>query len=195
MAVAFLRKNSREFNERYTGTYGVLQHKDKKLVVLVDAVAHGVCQLSDKHGITYKVNMVEDSPEAVFHFLLPKTGWVNTAVGPLRVARVPARQFKFGVCSNNTTINDVNGVPVAVNHQNVEALFLTDGVKPSTGARALSSFFAVGKDGIVFGGDTAVGVLSLPNNRFTFYNEETQSLLKQELMDTFRRNKMEVQIV
>lgn len=190
----FMATNAGDFRQRYEGTYGWYIAKDKRVLVSILAVGEGVLQFIDRNSIKYTLN--RDSTEDIgFSFLAPKMQWHNTKdFGPVLVQRIPQKQYRRGICSNNTRITNKDGVNLGVNFHTLAAVF--ENISPvSEASKKLS--FALSPQFMV---DTDKGVLKCYASRIgqvtkskdLFVTELSIKHLSQEVGDSFRRANLEV---
>lgn len=182
--------NSRDFNARYAGTFGWLQWDGKsRLVHIVDVTERDVIyRLTDK-GMD--MNIVRNSG-VQFEFTQIDRGFYNGSDGVVyHLARVPARQWKRGICRGNTNINSLssglfNDVKMTVDKLKIILAnkdnynWHKDAVVNET---ALSRHFAISGQMVYFH-RVDIGVLKNTNSIKLNSRGET---VKQELQDTLNR--------
>lgn len=190
-------ENYRDFHQRYSHTFGWLITKDKpdQFVQILDLDDNSVNFKTSKDGPTYyaKVN-----GGAVFKFQQVERGLYRGLDGLIwYLARIPARQWKRGVCKQNTQLQflDSNNfynpddrgfdsfANVLCNEQRYE---YQENEYEDT---LISKHFCVSSTGSVFFYNRAIG--SADKNGSITLNQ-FGAVVKQELQDALRRNKWEV---
>lgn len=197
--------NHRDFNARYSGTFGFL-HTDQgsKILVRVGTVNQQKVHFTDIKGQDYFALLDKN---VMFEFIPVNRGYYNTRSGTVLLMRVPARQWHRGICTSNTkclvetytgNLGNINGTDhfFSVLHDVfVEPLqdtkFCFDRWKE--GARhgvALSKFFYL---------DTKRNLQFL-NSRVGIYDRETNKLIltntlvEQEVKDVVRRLNLDIEV-
>lgn len=119
-----------DFRQRYEGTYGVFKRgKDSLLVQLTRVrgphdVSGPFVEFTDSKGVTFKVNVTEETSDIGFEFLPPKSAYYNIEGGtPWLLRRIPAKQYSRGICDKNTGIRSGNGGQVRVNFDSLTKIF------------------------------------------------------------------------
>ena len=187
MLDSLTRVNSGDFQRRYMGTYGWLVEGDKKSLVYIHKTDEEHVYFRMDGDLTYHAR--RDSG-VQFEFIPVNRGWFNTHdnTGVYYMRRYPARQWKRGICTNNTQIwmAHQNGyVPYELTWKVLESIFKIgfDPHNPTDISKrpvALSKDFAIIGDTLWFN-DKSVGTVN--------YNEITleNTLIEQELRDLIRR--------
>jgi hypothetical protein len=100
----FLSTGTRDFVQRYEGTFGFYRKEDKsRLLVQLSGIGENSCNFVDAKGINYSLNADTDK-DIGFEFLPPKSGYHNTDKGAILVQRTPARQWQRGISHKNTSL-------------------------------------------------------------------------------------------
>lgn len=103
MLASFESKTWRDFSQRYHNTFG-WYHTDSggKILVKVTLVDESIVKFTDKRGITFSA--IPDKGN-VFEFIPLERAVHNLDDGDVVLSeRVPARQWKRGVCRENTSL-------------------------------------------------------------------------------------------
>lgn len=107
MITTFERKGWRDFSQRYAGTYG-WYHSDSgnKILVRVTEVDESSVRFEDKNGIAYSALCDKGN---VFEFLPLERAVYNLVNDDVVISeRVPARQWKRGICRENTSFQSLS---------------------------------------------------------------------------------------
>lgn len=107
-----------------------------------------------------------EAPAPEVEFILPKKGWFNTKHGATLLFRVPARQYRRGVCDDNTSILSLLGD--SFNPQSVSVETLHDYIqKPKFGgfgmqlrSYAVSKRLAVSTTGKIYVDKISIGTIN-----------------------------------
>ena len=189
--------NYQDFRQRYEGTFGFLikPNDHKKLLVQLVSVNSEQVDFLDKNGHYY--NVVCDSG-VPFEFIPVDRRVVNLQRGRTVFAcRKPARQWKRGVCADNTVfVNIETGKTLSVGFDLIESVYSQDETsyvdyyqQYKSGKRfsvALSDKFCV-FDGNLFLYNTKVG--SLKDDV-----AKVSTLFRQELSDVCKRNNLPITV-
>jgi hypothetical protein len=120
MLEKFQSANSRDFRQRYEGTFGYFTNpvtKSKKLVKLT-GVGDTSVSFTDKEGVKYEAVADRDLE---FEFIPLERKLFLSGGHLMYVERKPARQWSRGVCDNNTRITNLStNIPVAVNFDRIQ---------------------------------------------------------------------------
>jgi len=95
--------NLQDFKQRYSGVLGwYISEEDKsKILVTVASVGNERVAFRDQHGGTYYAIV---NGGCRFEFLPVEKSWRNTEDTCFFLSRIPARQWKRGICADNTSI-------------------------------------------------------------------------------------------
>lgn len=105
MALAEFTSNGwRDFNQRYVETYGWYTSKDKEILVRVESATESVATFVDADGIQYSANADKG---VKFKFVPLNRTLFQYKTGVVLVERKPARQYKRGICLQNTRIRSI----------------------------------------------------------------------------------------
>lgn len=194
-------RNIGDFKQRYQGVVGFLRPAGRdRTLVFVYNVSSSKVTFRDHNNHEYYAN-VDSGVE--FEFIPTQRAWYNTSNGTYYLQRVPARQWRRGICADNTafiqlhkdTIGqcDEDWKMVAFNVMG-NTLSYPDGVtaylKGERPTCALSKHFALGQS-VVYFCNLQVGTYS---NRIITLKEEYGMLL-QELSDVCKRNNFPFTVV
>lgn len=190
MRDTYTSENHRDFNARYAHTYGwLIQGQRRSLVFMEDG---------DEERFLFTAGTLQTYTAyidggAVFEFIPVKMGWFNSKDGEIVfLERHPARQWKRGICADNTWAYKYTPYGVTaerISYQLLASIFTTpievnkDFVVAKVEAKlpvALSQHFAIA-DGDIYFFKTPIG--SMKNNIITLSN----TTVKQELSDCIRR--------
>lgn len=102
MREEFTRNGATDFQRRYLGTYGFfVAGEGKKVLVQVDGVSEEQVQFRDKNKNPYTANADQGN---VFEFMPVERGLYDCGDDMIAMERKPARQWKRGVCAENTSL-------------------------------------------------------------------------------------------
>jgi hypothetical protein len=97
--------NAGDFKQRYQGVFGYLLVESKRTLVYIHQVSGTKVTFRDKDGTEYFA--MANAP-VTFEFQPVMRGMVNTPEGVHLLVRVPARQYKRGICTENTRAYTMN---------------------------------------------------------------------------------------
>lgn len=99
--------NLQDFKQRYSGVLGwYISEEDKsKILVTVSNVSNERVTFRDQHGGTYYAFV---NGGVRFEFLPVEKSWRNTEDACFFLYRIPARQWKRGICADNTSITSAS---------------------------------------------------------------------------------------
>lgn len=200
-------ENWGDFSQRYKDTYGfLLGESAKKVLVRVDNVSEDSVRFVDDSGHEYFARV---DAGVQFEFIPVDMGAYNVRKGVLLVNRQPARQWKRGICRNNTSIRQVQiynhskGVVVDFVAQKLDFNLLSEIVwKPYPVDKAIDEFFVsksrddlalekrfvFSKSGVVLLHDVKVGDFKDFSDKFTITVSNIEPIVQQEVYDACRRN-------
>lgn len=107
MQVRFDESTIGDFNQRYNGCFGVFHQGNKARVVKILEVDGDMVEFKDApESSTEYITLGSD-----YYFTMTclQRRWWPTSMGPILTTRVPARQYRRGICSNNTTLRIQSG--------------------------------------------------------------------------------------
>jgi len=121
MKTEFLSDGWRDFHQRYKDTFGWFEREGKPsvLVKLVSIEAHGL-EFVDEQGFRY--NAYPDKGN-FFTFLPVVKGCYLFGDKVVTVERIPARQWRRGICNDNTSITNTAGYFYSVDFPIIKAIF------------------------------------------------------------------------
>ncbi len=180
MLEKFTSANAADFRQRYAQTYGWL-HSSTKRFVYVSDVERTVTHFEDVNGTPFNVKL--DSA-LTFEFIPVTNGYYYGKDNKIYyLQRVPARQWRRGICDANTNILDINGFNIAMNIKVLDNIFGVD-EQPYTfiadAACALSRHFAITDDHEVKFRNRVIG--KRDKNKLI-----VDPIFYQEIVDTNRR--------
>lgn len=189
------RDNISDFKQRYQGVIGwFVRDNGTKVPVIVSYVSSSKVTFKDAKDGEYFANL---DAGVKFEFLPCQRAWINTDEGPLLLQRIPARQFKRGVCSDNTSIHQLlssGPYPTGGAWSSTAFKALAETVDYATAVDAflqakcpsvaLSKHFAVGPDDSVWFYSIKIGTFNRKENKVSL----SSSLVLQEFSDMVRRN-------
>lgn len=189
--------NISDFKQRYQGVLGWL-NPDKpteKRAVYVASVGPSKVVFRDSSGNDFYANV---DAGVQFEFIPTQKAWYNTDRNVFLVQRVPARQWKRGICEDNTQINEVfKGTlfhgPLELSWREAIFKIMTDTIdyekatakylKGDRDSVALSKHFAMSGNSLYF---YNIEVGKLDKTRITL----SLPMVQQELSDLIRRNSL-----
>ena len=187
--------NIADFKQRYSGVFGWLNPKDGRQRVFVKNVSATRVTFTDPTGHEYYANV---DAGVDFEFLPAEKAWAQTSLGLFLIQRIPARQWKRGICVDNTSIREVhdNGSIGPLTTSFNAVVFSIMGEPPNYKRRvdhylanqgqldvALSRHFALIRTKVCFFG-FPVGTINKNNATITL----DTSMVYQELVDLCYRN-------
>ncbi len=125
MKEEFKGAGASDFKQRYQGTYGWYVKSDKSLhLVKLSSIGERACTGVDAAGMEYR--FVADAGNE-FSFLPVEKGLYLVDDEVILVTRKPARQWKRGLCSENTVFTNLStGRNQAVDFRTVASIFTKD---------------------------------------------------------------------
>lgn len=190
--------NYRDFGARYSQTYGWLirDDKPKRFVKLLDCDEDELRFRTSEEGTVYTA--VVDSG-VQFEFQQVERGLYQAKNEIYYLARIPARQWKRGICRANTDVQVLTplGFRECDKNYDVFNLIFSSKVQPlyqpeielGRSHILLSKHFCLSAGGFLYFYNIKVGVVDT-NGMLTL--DSGYEILKQELSDVLRRNKWEV---
>ena len=179
----------RDFQQRYLGTFGWCEKPDGTsiLVQVSKVTAEKVGFVDEKGGEYWALSDVGN----VFSFLPVQRGLYYYDGSIIYLQRVPARQYKRGICLENTSVNDLTeNFRRDVSHDLLQKVFgeqenptLEKFKELPTRDVLLNNMFAIIRN-IVYLYDNAIGTYNV--GRITLSNK----LFKQELDDVIRDTRL-----
>lgn len=122
MKEEFKSNGWKDFAQRYSDTYGWYETETKnRILVKLEVSNPELLTFYDEKGMTYYAKPDQGN---VFEFIPVTRGVYQYNNSVIYVSRKPARQWKRGICSVNTTLFDlVNQNYVDVNFNNIACIF------------------------------------------------------------------------
>lgn len=187
-------QNRADFRQRYLGTYGYLIRDSKKILVRIEQVEEDYVEFIDEKGNPYHVNCDSGIP---FEFIPVDRRLVNLPKYTIYACRRPARMWRRGVCSENTTIVNVETKRhLTVGFQTVGPVYQPENqdyigafnsyLNGERKSAAISDRFCV-LDGKVFLYDIPIGFITDSKARI-------HPMFKQEVSDICTRNKLPIKV-
>ena len=187
MKETLTRHNYRDFNQRYTGTYGWLLNTDgTKRLVYISNVTDRQATFKTNDGFDYHVTIDSDM---WFEFIPVNRAWFNSTDGEsYLLQRVPNRQWRRGISDANTSIVKLNTLrSIQPSWELINGIFGPGDRYPNKFPKfgALSKHFALHKNGSLFFylnniGQVKDGVIKLMNS---YVYQELQDLIKRKNFD------------
>lgn len=183
----------RDFSQRYIGTFGWFEKQNgEKLLVKLMSCNDSSLVFSDEKKMEYYA--MPDSGNK-FHFLPTLRGAYQYGDTVLVVERIPNRQWKRGVCADNTRIYDLEtGRSLALTFENLSAIYgpkddkvLLQWCKSGKGNVCLNNVFSIVRD-TVYVYTNIIGYYSRIKQQVSLGSD----MFKQELEDVFTRLKVDV---
>lgn len=187
--------NYRDFKQRYEGTYGRYAPDDKEsMLVLISSIDGSQVNFSDHRGVRYHAVVDSGIP---FEFVPVERKVVNTSSRDVLFAsRRPARQWRRGICSDNTTITSlVSKRNTSINFKNIDAIFNTEvDVKEAFKLLSTGKLANIALDDkfSVIGG--TVNLYDRPIGVYKDKMAQIHPLFKQEFTDMVTRNSFEIKV-
>jgi len=185
MREVFTSAGRQDFRQRYEGTFGWYANDGKRLLVSVDRVLDGVMHFSDQNKVQYSANADKG---VGFEFLPVERGLHNIDSDMVYMYRKVARQYKRGICPDNTVIRSFSTWDyIKIKHDVLEKLFTPVKVEEyindwRNGKRvgvAFSQQFGVFKNNVVVY-DNVIG-------KFDDETFKVNPLFKQEIQDIMKK--------
>ena len=189
MKATLSRFNAGDFRQRHADTFGFIQVNGKPKLVYVNDVDSDSTTFSDIDGFRYTAK-ADGGFE--FDFIPVERKWHNVPDGAILSVRHAARQWRRGICPNNTQLFEISrrgfnaiGVEFATVSKIYETAALTakeiqDRYNSSVPV-ALNHAFAVDGKNRVYLFDRVIGARVKPNEV-----NLTMPIVTQELLDCFR---------
>jgi hypothetical protein len=188
--------NIADFKQRYQGVFGWINPEENRSLVYVSNVNTKQVTFKDANGNEFYANV---GANVDFEFLPVNRAWYKTNKGMFFGQRIPARQWKRGVCTENTQLREVVGVALATtvmtmrwhdavfsvmqnptNYKKQVDHYLASATEVNT---PLSKHFAIVHTSLYFF-SKVVGTVDKINLVITL----TSDMVYQELIDVCRRN-------
>lgn len=184
MITSLTSRNHQDFRQRYLRTFGYLltESGNKKFVEVTNS---GSGAVYFKAGDELEFHAVVNSG-VKFEFIPVTRGWFNASDGNVYfLERVPARQWRRGICQDNTRIHNIKGFKeVVVEYTVLNSIFdpnVVNKVDHNKRPVALSQAFAINPIGTLYFFDQLIG--SMKDNKIVL----TNNIVKQELQDLVNR--------
>ena len=196
----FLTKNAGDFRQRYKGTFGFYHRDNTKTLVRLDSIdlERKRVQFVDIRGNDYTLNMNHDD-DIGFTFIAPKAQWHNTSYGALLCQRIPQKQYRRGICENNTQLLGSSGSNAGISFQTLDAVFVNPlNLKQAMEkhqAYAIAPQFLVDLDKKrVKCNNFVIGSVGKDNKNIFHVKLDDPDLFRQEVTDAFRRSNLELSL-
>jgi len=116
----FISSNWRDIDKYYTGTYVKFNEYGDKLFH-IDHVNPNVVEGEDDTGTNFQLFLSDSAPYTV-NYLLPHKATFQWNDSVYMLQRIPARQYRRGLCSDNTQIiNIATGSRVDISFKSLKA--------------------------------------------------------------------------
>jgi len=183
----------KDFQQRYGGTFGWFEKENgEKLLVQVSHCDASTVVFKDASKMDYYAKV--DSGNK-FHFIPVVKSVYQHGDSVLVVKRIPAKQYKRGICKENTQIyNLTSSSHVNISFENLATIFgpkddklLIQWCKERTGNICLDGVFSIVKN-IVYIYDTPIGVYKAEERLVKL----DVDVFKQELSDVFTKLQVDI---
>lgn len=200
----FCLETAKDLNKYFNGTFvkfrgisGVFSDGTEcapadELVHSVDSIQGNMIKgkrFENGETIPYQFLLYSEHSHAApeIDFILPKKSYFNTGNGAMLLQRIPARQYRRGICGDNTEILLLKGTifhPSAVNFQNLDK-YVRKPSWPQFGEQGIS--YAVSRRIAVSGtqvyvDQTPIGTINYKDRRISvipLFAPEIQTILKE----------------
>ena len=183
--------NYRDFHQRYRGTFGWLLNKGKEIPVFIREVTEAAVTFQGLNGEDYFAYADKD---VMFKFMPLKRRIVIGVDGEVyAIARRPARQWRRGVCADNTNIYRLTAAGPAGCRVDINGVknLITDDPRPKDALKQkLSDQFAI-VGSVVYLYEMAMGSFT----DGTIKIKKGYEAFAQELRDAIRDNKLNYKVV
>jgi len=189
--------NHQDFRARYQGTYGyyVDPDTDKRLPVYVASSNQSRVTFNDIDG--RELHVRADSG-IEFEFIPVDRGFFQVEDQVFYLERVPARQWKRGICNENTRAYLLEDTLRNFAANYLEIISKMSPLDCRLGwysnkegyPVALSKHFAISVANVLYFYNKEIGTVDHATNSIKLYND----MLLQEVTDLFRRNNMDVKV-
>ena len=197
-------RNIQDFKQRYQGVCGWLHTTEApRVAVFVRHVSSSKVTFQDQRGNEYYANV---DGGAQFEFVPTQRAWYNAEDATYLVQRVPARQWKRGICADNTSFSCLHPgdtlMPAALNETWEQTAFkvmsanmnVTTAVEQFRAKKrtsvAISKHFAVGECSAWF---INLRIGKVDKNKIML--EESYHMIAQELLDAIKRNNLPFEVL
>jgi hypothetical protein len=190
MIETFTSAGWRDFNQRYSGVFGFFPAESgKEILVYMDKVTDSKCSFRDANELTYYAA----ADEGVNFKFIPITKRVFMFNGmPCLAQRVPARQYRRGICCENTHIRAIpTRATIKIDFDSVAAYVSKVDVALFPTTRIYDDMFSRYGNSVYLYETIVADFVTSSGKQVVMHNE----LFKQELIDCFRRNNIEVEFV
>jgi len=187
--------NYRDFHQRYRGTFGWLLNKDKEIPVFIRDVSETTVSFQGLSGEEY---FAYADKQVMFKFLPLKRRITMGADGTVySISRRPARQWRRGVCADNTFIYKLTHAgPTGCRIDVGTIANIINGSSEKVANKQvvlLSDQFAIVHN-LVYLYEYAIGRLDGTTGNITIVDTKFDQF-KQELRDLIRDNKLNYKVV
>lgn len=193
MIEEFKNDGWKDFQQRYSGTFGWFEDSaGKKVLVQVGACDSTTLVFNGADKMPFYAKADAGNK---FTFIPTTRGAYQYLDTVLVVNRIPARQYKRGICRENTQLYDlVRRVNLLPTFENLAVIFgppdntpVLQWCKERTGNICLDGVFSIVKE-CVYAYDKIIGVYSMKDKLVKLDCD----VFKQELTDTFTRLQVDV---
>lgn len=177
----FTGLGSRDFRQRYTGSYGwYTTPGGKRVMVLMDVINDHEASFQDRQGNKYRANA---DTGVSFEFIpITKKLFIHDK-RLLLITRTPARMWARGINTQNTAIRDVvKQSGVGLSFERIVATMEEERYQEDGEIKLLSNLFAIG-DNVVYIYDKEIGEWSAKTQTIKLHDK----LFYQEIVDLVKK--------
>lgn len=198
----FCAENAKDIDKYFRGSYMKFPALAGDAVHFIDrvegeAVKGKVLQEGEKVPFVFHLysSSVSEPPE--IEFILPKKSYFNTPQGACLLYRIPARQYRKGVCTDNTCIQLLHSA-TSFAPQDISFDLLTlyvgkqafEKFAERTISYAVSKRMAVSAAGVLFLDQTRIGSINYQKNQI----QVNQQLFVPEVQAVLRTHKQDFEV-
>lgn len=184
-----------DFRQRYANTYGWYEKDNgEQVLVQVTSVNERSTTFVDKNGLTYYANADKGN---AFHFIPVQKGLGYYDKDIICVSRTPARQWKRGICLDNTRLRNISQqTSMDLSHKLLESFLdkekikgrLEEFKKSFTGHVILNSFLSLTNNVMIY--ENIIGKFIKKDRKITLNND----VFQQEVLDALKYNGLDITV-
>lgn len=185
MLEQFTSAGYRDFTQRYHNTFIWYNNENKRLLVKVTDVGQDVMTFTDEKKMTYTANADQG---VQFESVPCQRGLYNVGNEVVYVSRKAVKQYRRGLCNDNTSIHGFFYGPLPVTFDNVKSIFGEKGKD----VNYVEEWLQKKREGVAFTTQFAVwsNVLYIYNQKIGVVDGKvfrlTNSIFQQEVKDFIR---------